>query len=188
MLNSCAFKCVAKRMEASCYGSLESHGEEYMHGVYELNGARGSLFLGGYKLPWSRELTEKMLEVLHADIPGSHDLLIAIVLAQECAELRERSSMVLAVVLSEFESTLGQTDALRARTFFIAAITELKMILDELKCQPQAEQKKVLSRLREYFGAGVQKLDTSFEGMEQVYLLSNPSTGRYWLSLRHHAQ
>ncbi|HCH0556071.1 TPA: hypothetical protein NKO30_006195 [Pseudomonas aeruginosa] len=129
-----------------------------------------------------------MLEVLHAGIPGSHDLLIAIVLAQECAELRERSSMAIAVVFSEFESTLGQTDALRARTFFIAAITELKMILDKLKNQPQAEQEKVLSRLREYFGAGVHKLDTSFEGMEQVFLLSNPNTGRYWLSLRRHAK
>ncbi|MZZ16539.1 hypothetical protein GUL26_30185 [Pseudomonas aeruginosa] len=159
-----------------------------MHGVCELSGARGSLFLGGYKLPGDREWTEEMLEVLHAGIPGSHDLLIAIVLAQECAELRERSSMAIAVVFSEFESTLGQTDALRARTFFIAAITELKMILDKLKNQPQAEQEKVLSRLREYFGAGVHKLDTSFEGMEQVFLLSNPSTGRYWLSLRRHAK
>ncbi|MCO2275015.1 hypothetical protein FA378_10940 [Pseudomonas aeruginosa] len=159
-----------------------------MHGVCELSGARGSLFLGGYKLPGDREWTEEMLEVLHAGIPGSHDLLIAIVLAQECAELRERSSMAIAVVFSEFESTLGQTDALRARTFFIAAITELKMILDKLKNQPQAEQEKVLSRLREYFGAGVHKLDTSFEGMEQVFLLSNPSTGRYWLSLGRHAK
>lgn len=159
-----------------------------MHGVCELSGARGSLFLGGYKLPGDREWTEEMLEVLHAGIPGSHDLLIAIVLAQECAELRERSSMAIAVVFSEFESTLGQTDALRARTFFIAAITELKMILDKLKNQPQAEQEKVLSRLREYFGAGVHKLDTSFEGMEQVFLLSNPNTGRYWLSLRRHAK
>lgn len=175
-------------MEVSFYGNLESHGEEYMHGVCELSGARGSLFLGGYKLPGDREWTEEMLEVLHAGIPGSHDLLIAIVLAQECAELRERSSMAIAVVFSEFESTLGQTDALRARTFFIAAITELKMILDKLKNQPQAEQEKVLSRLREYFGAGVHKLDTSFEGMEQVFLLSNPSTGRYWLSLRRHAK
>ncbi len=95
--------------------------------------------------------------------------------------------MAMTVVLSDYESTLGQNDALRARTFFAAAITELKMVLDELKDQPQTEREKVLSRLEEYFGVGVQKLDTSFEGMEQVYLLSNPNTGRYWLSLKRHA-
>ncbi|TXR38156.1 hypothetical protein FVE88_16155 [Ectopseudomonas mendocina] len=158
-----------------------------MYGINELIGASGSFSLDGYSLPGDKEWSEEMLEVLHADIPGSHDLLIAIVLTQECAELRERSSMAMTVVLSDYESTLGQTDALRARTFFAAAITELKMVLDELKEQPQAEQEKVLSRLSDYFGAGVQKLDTSFEGMEQVYLLSNPNTGRYWLSLKRHA-
>ncbi|MBJ2264195.1 hypothetical protein [Pseudomonas sp. MF6787] len=104
-------------------------------------------------------------------------------LTQECAELRERSSMVMAVVLSEYESTLGHADALRARTFFAAAITELKMVLDELKNYPPAEQKKVLSRLGDYLGEGVRKLDTSFEGMEHVYLLSNLNTGRYLLSV-----
>ena len=158
-----------------------------MYGVNELIGASGSFSLDGYNLPGDKELSEEMLEVLHADIPGSHDLLIAIVLTQECAELRERSSMAMAVVLSDYESTLGQPDALRARTFFVAAITELKMVLDELKDQPQAEQEKVLSRLGDYFGEDVKKFDTSFEGMEQVYLLSNPNTGRYWMSLKRHA-
>ncbi|MBH8615086.1 MULTISPECIES: hypothetical protein [Pseudomonas] len=158
-----------------------------MYGVNELIGASGSFSLDGYNLPGDKEWSEEMLEVLHADIPGSHDLLIAIVLTQECAELRERSSMAMAVVLSEYESTLGQPDALRARTFFVAAITELKMVLDELKDQPQAEQEKVLSRLGDYFGEDVKKFDTSFEGMEQVYLLSNPNTGRYWMSLKRHA-
>lgn len=91
--------------------------------------------------------------------------------------------MVMAVLLIEYEPTLGHADALRARTFFAAAITELKMVLDELKDYPQAEQEKVLSRLGDYLGEGVKKLDTSFEGMEHVYLLSNPNTGRYWLSV-----
>lgn len=158
-----------------------------MYGVNELIGASGSFSLEGYNLPADKEWSEEILEVLHADIPGSHDLLIAIVLTQECAGLRERSSMAMAVVLSEYESTLGQADALRARTFFTAAITELKMVLDELKDHPQSEQEKVLSRLGDYFGEGVKKLDTSFEGMEQVYLLSNPNTGRYWMSLKRHA-
>ncbi|NNB17966.1 hypothetical protein [Pseudomonas fragi] len=158
-----------------------------MYGVNELIGAGGSFSLDGYNLPGDEEWSEEILEVLHADIPGSHDLLIAIVLTQECAKLRERSSMAMAVVLSEYESTLGQADALRARTFFTAAITELKMVLDELKDHPQSEQEKVLSLLGDYFGEGVKKLDTSFEGMEQVYLLSNPNTGRYWMSLKRHA-
>lgn len=61
------------------------------------------------------------------------------------------------------------------------------MVLDELKDQPQAEQEKVLSRLGDYFGEDVKQFDTSFEGMEQVYLLSNPNTGRYWMSLKRHA-
>ena len=159
----------------------------FMYGISELIGASGGFPLDGYNLPGSKEWAEETLEVLHADIPGSHDLLIAIVLTQECAELRERSSLAIGAVLGEYESTLGQVDALRARTFFVAAITELKMILDELKDQPQKEQKKVLSRLGNYFGEGVQKFDTSLEGMEQVYLLSNPNTGRYWMSLKHHA-
>lgn len=158
-----------------------------MYGVNELIGSRGNFSLEGYKLPENKEWTEEILEVLHADIRVSHDLLVAIVLTQECTKLRERSSMAMAVVFSEYESTLGQPDALRARTFFVAAITELKMVLDELKVQPQVEQKKVLSRLAEYFGPDAMKLDTTFEGMEQVYLLSNPDTGRYWLTLKRHA-
>ncbi|WNZ81492.1 hypothetical protein [Pseudomonas sp. P105] len=159
----------------------------FMYGINELIGASGGFPLDGYSLPGNKEWAEEILEVLHTDIPGSHDLLIAIVLTQECAELRERSSLAIRAVLGEYESTLGQVDALRARTFFVAAITELKMVLDELKDQPQTEQKKVLSRLGDYFGVGVQKFDTSFEGMEQVYLLSNPNTGRYWMSLKRQA-
>jgi len=158
-----------------------------MYGVNVLIGTSGCFPLDGYNLPGDKEWAEEMLEVLHADIPGSNDLLIAIVLTQECAELRERSSMAIRVVLGEYESMLGQADALRARTFFVAAITELKMVLDELKDQPKAEQEKVLSRLGDYFGEGVEKFDTSFEGMEQVYLLSNPNTGRYWMSLKRNA-
>lgn len=158
-----------------------------MYGANDLIGARGSFSLEGYNFYGGKEWSEEILEDLHADIPGSHDLLIAIVLTQDCVELRDRSSKAMGVVLSEYESTLGQADPFRARTFFVAAITELKVILDELKNQPQVEQGKVLSRLGDFFGPGVQKLYTSFEGMEQVYLLSNPHTGRYWLSLKRHA-
>lgn len=62
------------------------------------------------------------------------------------------------------------------------------MILDGLKEQPHNEKEEVLSLLVQHFGAGVYQLDTSFEGMERLYLLSNENTGRYWLSLRRDAQ
>jgi hypothetical protein len=62
------------------------------------------------------------------------------------------------------------------------------MILDELKEQPPNEMEEVLSLLANHFGAGVRQLDTSFEGLEHLYLLSNANTGRYWLSLRRHVQ
>jgi hypothetical protein len=61
------------------------------------------------------------------------------------------------------------------------------MVLDKLKDQPQTEQKKVLSRLGDYCGVDVQKFDNSFEGIELVYLLEKPNTGRYWKSLKRHA-
>lgn len=107
------------------------------------------------------------------EIPGSYDLLTAIAITQECSALRERSFKALAVVLAEYESLLMQVHAVRARTFFVAAITELKMILDELKRQPKSEKYKVLLRLSEHFGSDTLKLDTSFEGWSRyIYLVT----------------
>lgn len=47
---------------------------DFMYGVNELIGASGSFSLEGYNLPADKEWSEEILEVLHADIPGSHDL------------------------------------------------------------------------------------------------------------------
>lgn len=158
-----------------------------MCGVNGLIGSSGNFSLKGYLINLDKKWMENILYALHTDIPGSHDLLIALVLTQECAKLRERSSIAIEVVLRDYESTLNQTDALRAKMFFVAVITELKMVLDELKVLTTAEQDKVLSRLCEHFGPEARKLDTSFEGMEQIFLLSNPNTGKQWLSLKRHA-
>lgn len=146
-----------------------------------------NFLLEGYILPGEKDWCEAVLKNLRGEIPNSHYLLTAIAMTQECSALRERSCKALAVVLAEYESLLGQVHAVRARTFFVAAITELKMILDELKRQPQSEKYKVLLRLSEHFGCDALKLDTSFEGMEQVYLLSDPNIGNQWMLLRRHA-
>lgn len=155
--------------------------------IAELCGGSDRFLLEGYIVPGEKEWCEEVLKTLRGEIPGSYDLLNAIAITQECSALRERSFKALAVVLAEYESLLMQVHAVRARTFFVAAITELKMILDELKRQPKSEKYKVLLRLSEHFGSDTLKLDTSFEGMEQVYLLSDPNIGRQWMLLRRHA-
>ncbi|WP_432780718.1 hypothetical protein QZH44_30135 (plasmid) [Pseudomonas corrugata] len=159
-----------------------------MCGVNGLIGSGGNFSLKGYLINFDIKRMENILHALHSDIPGSHDLLIALVLTQECVELRERSSVAIEVVLRDYESALNLADRLRAKMFFVAVITELKMVLDELKILAPAEQDKVLSRLCEHFGPEARKLDTSFEGMEQIFLLSNPSISKYWLSLMCHAK
>lgn len=159
-----------------------------MHVVNELFGTSGRFSLSGYKIPGAKDRVAELLHVLHTDIPGSHDLLIALMLTQKCPGLGERSSTAIAAVFGEYQSTAGQVEPARLKTFIVAAITELKMILDELKEQPPNEMEEVLSLLANHFVAGVGQLDTSFEGLENLYLLSNANTGRYWLSLRRHVQ
>lgn len=150
---------------------------------YKLKGSQGTLSLDGYRLPTDSVWFEQILETVHVEIPGSHDLLIAIMLPQQCLSLRKRSAAAITKVLTEYEATVGQLKDMRAKTYFSAAITELKIILDELKDRPTAECDKVVAALTAHFGADVRYLDTSFEGLERTYLLAVPVIEDYWLSL-----
>jgi hypothetical protein len=94
-----------------------------MHGVNELIGTSGCFSLDGYKIPGAKDRVDELLDVLHADIPGSHDLLIALVLTQKCPGLRERSSTAIAAVFGEYQSTAGQVEPARSKKFLVAAIT-----------------------------------------------------------------
>ncbi|MNR68530.1 hypothetical protein D3C85_1931500 [compost metagenome] len=58
------------------------------------------------------------------------------------------------------------------------------MLLDALKGQSPADQKCVTDALVEHFGDDVYQLETSFEGMERVFLLGVPGLAQYWLSMK----
>ncbi|WP_137887543.1 hypothetical protein [Pseudomonas sp. 2FE] len=155
-----------------------------MEGFTKLYGTNGVISLEGYRLPEDRAWLYDMLEVVHTDIPSSHDLLIPILLMQSAESLRSASSIAIASVLGDYESTLGSQDKLRARTFFVAAVTELKMLLDALGKLPHEEVEKVDLTTIEYLGITASGIETSFESMEEVFLLSHPTISRYWLTLK----
>lgn len=126
----------------------------------------------------------KMLGMLHADIPGSHDLLIALILMRDIAAIRKQAEEGVPLVLSLYEAQLEYQEDWRAITFFTAAMTQLKAALETLKRQPSGDREKALARLSDYFGESAETLDTSFSHVERVYLLSNPLFGKYWKHLK----